>query len=83
MMLHLTYFVVIAIGVTTRDAVESDCMLAHNLKYTGYSLKTGTGCTQYVHCRDGVVSSTQAYPAGTLYNSDVCQGGICNWSTLV
>ena len=47
--------------------------------YTGYSLKVGTDCAQYVYCRDGQITSWHTCPGGLLFNGGVGEEGICDW----
>ncbi|KAL7546386.1 hypothetical protein ACHAWF_009722 [Thalassiosira exigua] len=51
--------------------------------YTGYSLKSGTACAEYVHCRDGEVSSEHECGSGTLFDGAVGKDGICDWARNV
>ena len=44
----------------------------------GYSSRVGTGCTQYVYCQGGVVTSTYNCPVGMIYN-----GKVCDWAVYV
>jgi len=67
----------------TLPAQDSDCQYDGAPPYTGYSLKLGTGCKQYVYCLNGVVSSSNTCPDETLYNGDVGVGGLCDWATSV
>lgn len=67
------------------NALDSDCQspTSTSVPYTGYSLKVGTGCTQYVYCQNGIVTSTTTCPGGLLFNGAVGVGGICNWASAV
>lgn len=73
---------VLALTATTPNKVsasENDCQPG----YTGYTLKLGTSCGQYVQCVNGIVVETISCPSGTLFNGDVNKGGVCDWADLV
>src|SRR6056300_400969 len=48
--------------------------------YTGYSLKLGTQCRQYVYCSDGMILSSTTCPGDTIYSGNVGVGGVCTFS---
>jgi hypothetical protein len=63
--------------------VTADDCNANNVPYTGYSLKSGSGCTEYVNCVSGVIVETLPCPSGTLYNGAVGVAGVCAWEDTV
>lgn len=68
---------------SVETAETTDCQLPGAPKYTGYSLKLGTGCRKYIQCSNGGVAATRICPEGTVYTGDVGKGGICNWASMV
>eukprot|EP00970_Alexandrium_tamarense_P001266 scaffold131_cov206-Alexandrium_tamarense.AAC.6 len=73
----------IASIASSTSALDSDCQPPNSPPYSGYSLKQGTGCTQYVYCQNGIVSSTTTCPGGLLFNGQVGIGGVCDWASSV
>lgn len=73
----------LALATTSTTADDAECQLPQNSKYTGYTLKLGTGCAQFLYCQNGVLSSTNTCPEHTLYTGDVGNGGICSWESMV
>ena len=55
-------------------ALDTDCEIIPD----GYTTRIGTGCTQYVHCQGGLLTSTYTCPEGMLFN-----GQYCNWASSV
>ena len=48
--------------------------------YTGYSLKVGSACAQYVYCQGGTIGGWHSCPGSLTYTGDVGGGaGICDW----
>eukprot|EP00585_Thalassiosira_rotula_P009253 CAMPEP_0196157084 /NCGR_PEP_ID=MMETSP0910-20130528/43379_1 /TAXON_ID=49265 /ORGANISM="Thalassiosira rotula, Strain GSO102" /LENGTH=118 /DNA_ID=CAMNT_0041421669 /DNA_START=299 /DNA_END=651 /DNA_ORIENTATION=- len=72
-----------AVAVHAQPQLDDDCATATPTPYTGYSLKTGTSCGQYVYCQDGIVKSWLTCPFGLLFDGDVGKGGICTWAANV
>jgi hypothetical protein len=66
----------------TKYASANDCN-PNNTPYTGYALKLGTGCSEYVNCVNGVVVESMSCPIGTLYDGDVDAAGVCAWEDSV
>ena len=62
---------------------DPDCETPDGQPYTGYSLKIGAGCREYVNCADGTVSTYHNCPPGLLFNGAVGSGGICDWAAVV
>ena len=60
--------------VRATEVYAPDCQATPD----GYSSRVGTGCTQYVYCQGGVVTSTYNCPVGTIYN-----GRLCDWAANV
>ncbi len=74
-------YVVILIATSPKHFMASaiDCQQG----YTGYALKPGSNCGQYVQCVNGNVVETLSCPSGTLFNGDVSNSGVCDWADLV
>lgn len=81
-MLRLSSMAVASVLTTTNYASANDCN-PNSIPYTGYALKLGTGCTEYVNCVDGVLIEYHACPDGTLYDGDIDAAGVCAWEAAV
>ena len=85
LLLHLLLVVVVVVlvvpplGAVPVLALDADCQPPGADAYTGYSLKLGSGCEQYVYCTSGVISSWHVCTSGLLFNGGVGVGGICDW----
>ena len=64
------------------SASANDCN-QNNEPYTGYSLKSGSGCTEYVNCVSGNVAEILSCPNGTLYDGNIGVAGVCAWADSV
>jgi len=68
--------------------VDEDCALPPDTPdtaplYTGYALKSGTQCKQYVHCTSGLITSWHTCPNELEYSGNVAEPGICNYPEAV
>ncbi|KAL3788754.1 hypothetical protein HJC23_012310 [Cyclotella cryptica] len=70
----------ILLSLSVASASDPDC---GSPTYTGFALKSQSGCKSYVYCQSGVAGSETNCPEGLLFNGGVGQGGICTWAESV